>query len=149
MAVAPETDILAAPMKVTQSIKVSIITIISVFAVVICIIVAFLFYFVGYLTAAIIAPIDNLSQLCDLVIQDNLSQSINQKASSSDMLLLLNAFSNLMTALRYGSETYAKGNAAKSEVLFKESLALFTNAKNLMGQGKVIVCDFIFVRSHS
>src|SRR3546814_1942674 len=51
------------------------------------------------------------------------------------MKLLLDAFSGLVIALRFGSDSYAHGDMVKAEAVFSDALRLFSATKNQRGLG--------------
>ena len=51
------------------------------------------------------------------------------------MKVLLSAFSRLMVALRFGSDSYARGDNGRARAVFKEALELFTSIDSQRGIG--------------
>jgi nitrogen fixation/metabolism regulation signal transduction histidine kinase len=78
------------------------------------------------LIQAIVNPINELIQVLTLVTKDDLSGNVPSQASSKDMKILLDAFVNLMVALRFGSDSYARGDVNRAKATFSDALQLYT-----------------------
>ena len=91
--------------------------------------------FVRKLISCIVDPVNDLRDLCNLIKNEDLEKDIPTEATSLDMKMLLSAFSRLMVALRFGSDSYARGDNVRARVIFKEALELFTSIDSRRGIG--------------
>eukprot|EP01041_Mallomonas_annulata_P010479 gene10479-21855_t len=111
----------------------SLVIILSFSAIVLC--VAFLSIFVYLLVDAVINPLSDLLAICKQVVDDDLNIEIPKHASSLDMKILLEAFGDIMIALRFGSESYARGNTEKARDVFEDALRMYTTTGSARGVG--------------
>jgi uncharacterized protein YegL len=100
-------------------------------------IVLFIF-FTRALIHAIVKPLDDLRLLFHRIMNEDYSVEIPSEASSYDLKILLEALSNLLIALRFGSETFARGNPHLAETLFNDALKLFQSLSNEKGFGSCL-----------
>jgi tetratricopeptide (TPR) repeat protein len=97
--------------------------------------IVILFWLSRRLSLLIVKPVNDLRAVLLRIQQDDLTGSIPTNAESSDMRVLLDTFSQLLVALRFGTESYARGNQQQAFQLFNESLVLFTTIHNKRGIG--------------
>jgi hypothetical protein len=133
LAVVPLEEVLAASSKVQTEIKYSIDVMTALYVIFMVIFICLLVLFSYAMVQNIVGPILQLKDILMLVTQGDLTRSLPSQSSSLDMHVLLNAFSNLMIALRYGSENYARGNNFKAQEVFNDALTLFTTSNNQKG----------------
>jgi tetratricopeptide (TPR) repeat protein len=131
----PQDDIDKSSNEVNDSIDSTVIVMIAVFSISITILAAIFFFMIITLIRVIVSPLDELRQLCIMVSNDDLSGTVPSNPSSYDMKILLEAFSNLMVALRFGSDSYARGDQHRAYEVFSDALALFTKSSNVAGIG--------------
>jgi nitrogen fixation/metabolism regulation signal transduction histidine kinase len=79
-----------------------------------------------YLVQTIVSPILELKTILGMVIAGDLNASIPRAATSYDMKILLEAFVSLMVALRFGNDSYARGNTEKALAAYRDALQLYT-----------------------
>ena len=96
------------------------------------------------ISAGIVEPINELKQLLASVARGDLSPDVAKEASSSDMILLLGAFSNLMIAMRFASDSFARGHKDRALQAFQEALQLYTLTGKLHCDGfrGYVMCTF-------
>lgn len=136
VAVVPRSEIMKASTDVEDQISDSNLGILIAACVMLSVLICVILYITGELVDGITKPVNDLSNLCEQVVQGNLhGDSIPTQATSSDMRLLLTAFTNTMTALRFGSDSYAKGDIGVAKALFEEALQLFTTTGQAQGIG--------------
>jgi tetratricopeptide (TPR) repeat protein len=83
----------------------------------------------------IVDPINELRRIASLLAHDDLSSAVPTNSSSLDMKILLDAFSKLVVALRFGNENYSRGNLAIARSVYDDALKLFSNTGNVKGLG--------------
>ena len=130
-----ESDIMEASLLIQKSIDGTVVSMIVAFVFAMFFFIVILYFFVLYLIRAIVNPFYELTALCQAIISDDLSKDIPTAASSLDMKILLDAFSKLMIALRFSSESYARGNRDRAIQVFEEALKLYTATDNKRGIG--------------
>ena len=126
--------------------------IVILFAVCILVLIVILLCHSRKMVNSIINPVNDLRTAFSFIHNDDLSGNVPTEASSRDLKVLLDAFSNLcniimtfyyciylsffsllyyyyllqlIVALRFGSESYAKGDPLKARSAFTEALKLF------------------------
>jgi sensor histidine kinase YesM len=77
-----------------------------------------------YLVQTIVSPILELKTILGMVIAGDLNASIPRAATSYDMKM--EAFVSLMVALRFGNDSYARGNTEKALAAYRDALQLYT-----------------------
>jgi hypothetical protein len=109
------------------------------YAVLICLTATLIFVSMSRVADGVVGPIKDLSQLCDRILADDLSATITaadvEAASSADMHQVLRSFSGMVVALRFGSDSYFKGDLNKTEEVFEEALTLFGALGHSRGVG--------------
>lgn len=85
------------------------------------------------LVRTIVNPINELKSVLTIVTSGNLNCAVPVNSSSYDMRILLDAFVNLMVALRFGSDSYARGRKEDALKAFQDALQLYTLAGNKYG----------------
>ncbi len=96
------------------------------------------------LVRSIVNPILELRNVFALVTQDDLTGAVPTHASSLDMKILFEAFVNLMVALRFGSESYIRGNTRRALSAFTEALDMYTLCgKGIVGSILVLSLHFL------
>eukprot|EP01034_Spumella_vulgaris_P047515 gene47515-biopygen36190 len=92
--------------------------------------------FATQLIQSILDPINELRKVFELVrMNEDLSGQVPETASSQDMKVLLEAFKKMMTALRFGNETYAQGNQKRAHDVYTDALSLYTSNNDKRGIG--------------
>jgi len=135
-ATVPRSDILKSSAEVTNQIEASNTGIIIAASFTLFVFICLIVYATMWLVRGITGPVSDLTALCEDIMQGNLhSSSVPEEASSSDMLQLLAAFTNMLTALRFGSDSYARGDIGVAMALFEEALELYTASHNDKGVG--------------
>ncbi len=136
IATVPLSEIMEPVTKVEQDINSTVVGIIVAASITMAFFICLIIYAVNQLVTAISKPILNLVELCDDITSGKLHHTISTEgATSYDMFILLSAFSNLLTALRFGSDSYAVGDVRRAMQCFTDSLALFTASDNKKGIG--------------
>jgi len=133
IATVPDSDVEATSTTVQKKIDLSVNGLVAAFVILMCIFAAAIFYFSVLFARAIVTPINELKALCLMVTEDDLAGKVPDRASSLDMRALLDAFSNLIVALRFGSDSYARGNKVKARAAFSDALELYTVSQNERG----------------
>ena len=131
----PLIDILKASNTVNEKVLESIYGLIAAVVIFAALFLAILYGFSNRIITTVIEPINDLTNICTNAIEDDLERNVPNKCSSSDMVILLQAFSDLLISLRFGSETYYRGNVHRAQKLFDDALALFTATNNIKGIG--------------
>lgn len=128
LATVPLDAVLSASTEVQDQIDASVVTMIIVFAFVMFVFSFLMIVITYFLVETIVEPIKGLSAVLSRVIDDDLTVTVPlpSTASSRDIKVLLEAFSNLIVALRFGSESYALGNSSRAHGAFVEALELYT-----------------------
>lgn len=136
VAVVPRSEIIKASTDVEDQISDSNLGILISSCITLSVFICVILYVTNELVEGIVKPVNDLSNLCEQVVQGNLhGDSIPTQATSSDMRMLLTAFTNTMTALRFGSDSYAKGDLSAAKALFEEALLLYTTTGQVQGIG--------------
>jgi len=136
IAVVPYSEVIKSSANKTQdSINRSVVVMIIVFVIVFAALLVLVLLFVRKLISCIVDPVNDLRDLCNLIKNDDLEKDIPTESTSLDMKVLLSAFSRLMVALRFGSDSYAQGDNGRARAVFKEALELFTSVDNQRGIG--------------
>eukprot|EP01031_Cornospumella_fuschlensis_P028932 gene28932-34918_t len=135
IATVPNSDITEASDNTTEEIGQTITSMIVASAFCIVFFIAITTWLTRHMVHAVVAPVNELRSIFALVRQDDLSVEIPKKASSTDMRVLLDAFANFMVALRFGSDSYARGNHSRAKQVFTEALELFSTTNNQKGIG--------------
>jgi len=131
----PNDDITAASRYVQNSIDLTVTSIIIAFAICMAFFVALLIYFIRILVREIVDPINELRQIASLLATGDLNSTIPQESSSLDMKILLDAFSKLIVAMRFGNDSFSRGNIEVARQVYSEAMDLFTNTGNIKGLG--------------
>ena len=126
LATVPNSEVERASTDTNKSINKSVVAMIVAFALCIAGFAVILVFFSYWMIIQIVNPVNDLRDVFALVRNDDLTGTIPTKASSKDMKLLLDAFSKLMVALRFGSESYSKGDNSRAQSAFQDALELFT-----------------------
>jgi tetratricopeptide (TPR) repeat protein len=93
-------------------------------------------YATSYIVQGIVGPVQELTLICDRIAGGDLTASnLPATASSSDMQLLLRVFSDMLTALRFGSDSHARGDINAAKKVFEDALVLYTATDQLKGIG--------------
>lgn len=130
----PSSDILKSSTHVTNQIEESNTGIIIAASFTLFVFICLIVWATCLLVRGITGPVHDLTDLCENILEGNLhSNNIPKEASSSDMLQLLEAFTNMLTALRFGSDSYARGDIGVARALFEEALELYTTSHNEKG----------------
>mmetsp|Transcript_20198 Transcript_20198/g.28960 ORF Transcript_20198/g.28960 Transcript_20198/m.28960 type:complete len:1519 (+) Transcript_20198:482-5038(+) len=135
IATVPNSEVERVSTDTNKSINKSVVAMIIAFAFCIAIFLFILVFFSYWMIIQIVNPVNDLREVFALVRNDDLTGTIPTKASSKDMKLLLDAFSKLMVALRFGSESYSKGDNNRAQSAFQDALDLFTLTGNKKGIG--------------
>jgi len=135
IAVVPYNEVDQASQKTDKSIKQAVTAMIIVFVISTAGFLVFFLFFVQKLIAFIVHPVADLRELCMLIKNDDLDVQIPTESTSLDMKVLLSAFSGLVIALRFGSDSYARGNNKRARAVFSDALQLFESIANQRGIG--------------
>jgi nitrogen fixation/metabolism regulation signal transduction histidine kinase len=122
----PKSDVTKSSTEVQTSINTTTTAMIVVFVIIMIIFTIVIVLLSLSLIRAIVNPINELKEVLALVTQDDLSGHVPTQASSKDMKILLDAFGSFMIALRFGSDSYARGNRTRAFETFNEALQLYT-----------------------
>jgi methyl-accepting chemotaxis protein len=133
MATVSRDAILVASNAVQTAIKNSVITLIVLFAIGMFILAIAALELTIKMTRAIVDPIQDLRYICTKLANNDYSCTIPTNPSSSDMKQLLDAFSHLLVALKFGSDTYARGDVNLAKDVFSDALTLFETTENGKG----------------
>lgn len=131
----PYDDIDAGSQHVVSAIGVTISSIIAAFVICITVVGVFLIYFTMILIRLIVDPINELRCIASLLASGDLNSTIPSESSSLDLKILLDAFSKLVVAIRFGNENLVRGNLMIARGVYNEALTLFTNTGNVKGLG--------------
>jgi tetratricopeptide (TPR) repeat protein/uncharacterized protein YegL len=130
----PQSDIQKSSDAVNTKIDSSIVGIIVAAAFTMLFLVGVMVIIIQMIVKSVSRPISDLSKVCRSVIDGDLSaSSLPTSASSSDVKIVLQAFMDLMTALRFGSDSYARGNMQRALDVFVDALQLYSAAGNERG----------------
>ncbi len=135
IATVAQDEVIKVSIEVQQKIDSTVNGMIAGFVVSIVALVVLLFIVISIMIRNIIIPIEEISDICVHIAKDDISKDISTEASSRDMKLLLKAFENVLVALRFGNENYARGNISLALDAFTKALALFTATNNSKGIG--------------
>ena len=135
IATVPYNDVIKSSKEVEASINTTVVSMIVAFTLIMFFFVVLHFFFSRFLVRSIIDPIDQLRNLVHLISEDNYSGSIPENPSSLDVKVLLDAFSNLVVALKFANENLSRGNRSLAEQIYTDALNLFTATGNIKGLG--------------
>ena len=135
IATVSQKEVIKVSIEVQNKIDSTVDGMIAGFVISIVAFVVLLLFFINLVIKNIIFPIEEISNICVSIARDDISKDISTDASSLDMKLLLKAFENVLVALRFGSENYARGNISLAQDAFTKALALFTATNNNKGIG--------------
>jgi tetratricopeptide (TPR) repeat protein len=135
IATVPYNDVIKSSKEVEASINKTVVDMIVAFTLIMFFFVVLHFFFSRFLVRSIIDPIDQLRNLVHLISEDNYSGSIPENPSSLDVKVLLEAFSNLVVALKFANENLSRGNKSLAEQIYTDALNLFTATGNIKGLG--------------
>lgn len=134
IATVPQADIQKSSDDAEKKIDSSIVGIVVAAAFTMLFLVIAMVFIVRAIVHSVSRPINDLTKVCRSVIEGDLSAStLPKEATSSDVKVVLQAFTNLMTALRFGSDSYARGNTQRAHAVFTDALQLYTAAGNARG----------------
>jgi hypothetical protein len=131
---------------------------ITIYAVAFVVIVVVVSVFVYTLASSVVQPILQLSEICLAILKNDLSSDVARDATSLELKTLLEAFSGMMVcflcffflllvfsfslsrfgpplqiSLRFASDSFAKGDLAKSKKVYSDALDLYTHLDNNRG----------------
>jgi tetratricopeptide (TPR) repeat protein len=138
IATVPQSEILEASKKPSDSINKSVTDMIIGFVFAVFFFIVLLLFVVRFLIRSIVNPVNNLRNTLQAIRNEDFSKNILQTTEavlSSDMKVLLEAFSRLLIALRFGSNSYARGDQHQALSTFQDALELFTTINNSKGIG--------------
>lgn len=135
VATVPESEVLEASRKTTDSINTSVTGMIVGFAVTIAVYCLVLGWSTRLLIRSIVHPIDDLRGILQQAQEEDFSRDVPTKATSLDLAILMEALSQLLVALRFGSDSYARGDIGRARQVFTDALNLFTATENQKGVG--------------
>ena len=135
LATVPLSEILHPVNEVDQQITQTQIVIIVVFCIGYAIFGVGLLFICRKLIDVVVSPIDELRMVLQKVLNDDLGCTVGDCTSSLDMKLLYTVFSNLVVALRFGSDSYGRGDISTALAVFTDALHLFTSSENAKGIG--------------
>ena len=135
LATVPSRDIVKSSIEVQKSIEKTVISMIVAFVLILFFFSLTLLQFSRLMIRAIVDPINELRATTTLLSRNDLTGHVPETALSLDMKVLLSAFSKLVIALRFGNDSYSRGNASKAKELYTDALNLFTITGNVKGLG--------------
>ena len=145
IATVPDSEVLEASNDVENKINSAIVAMIVVFVIVMAIFSFVFLYCTKKLVHSVIEPVTDLGKVLQQASQGESATSSSvasfstapfpTTASSLDMKVLLQACSNLLVALKFGNDSYARGNVHRAQEIFQEAFNLFTATGNLRGKG--------------
>ncbi|MCH8908593.1 MAG: tetratricopeptide repeat protein, partial [Candidatus Heimdallarchaeota archaeon] len=134
--VVPESDILAPANKIRDDIKAALFKQLVIFFVILVLISAGIFYFTKYTSDQIVKPIQELTEITNLIAKGNLGRDLAGSAEGSkEITMLYQTFRGLVTALRFGNDDYYAGNIDRAMKNYLAALELFTSLNNQKGIG--------------
>lgn len=133
----PLSEIIATSTSIETAINTTVVNMIVAFVLVGVFFLFCLYRFTRYLIRKVVDPFIELKEVCTAITEDDLEKDLPVDASSLDSTVLLDAFSNLLIALRFSSDKYARGasDVHSTEKVFTEALELYTTTKNNRGIG--------------
>lgn len=129
------SDVLESENDIKRKLNEAVNGLIATFVIVVVVFFFLFRYISNILIQAIVVPIRQLQDVLNRVKNSDLSGRVPATASSSDLKLLLIAVSNLMIALRFDSDSYARGNQTRAREVFSDALGLFTTIGSKRGIG--------------
>jgi hypothetical protein len=134
IATVPHSEILQATTETEHKIDTTVNGMIIAFVFVIAFLLCLLPYLSYKLVMSIVGPLNDLHAVLDRVKSDDLQDGhVPSVATSLDMRLLLDAFAQFIVSLRFGSDSYARGNQQRAHSVFTDALELYTTTNNLRG----------------
>lgn len=135
LAVVPDADVLHSSDQLSSSILSTVTIMIVVFVFAVILFLVLVTSLMKLLELVMIQPFNSLHKVC-IDISNNVFEDITSiPCESKDMKVLLNAFSNLIVALRFGHELFNHGDINRARFAFQEALALYLKTKNEYGIG--------------
>ena len=135
----PLTDIREASNDVQHSISDAVNQMIAIFIACIVVFVVSLIFFIWLMIKSIVAPINQLTKICNQIRPNVMSNiEVPTVAFSLDMKILLSAFANLIVALKFSSEELARGGSPMERDairVFERALQVYTLLGNQKGIG--------------
>jgi tetratricopeptide (TPR) repeat protein len=134
--VVPEGDILAPSEKIRNDIAIALVFQLLIFLVILALISAGIFYFTNYTSEQIVKPIQELTEVTNLIATGNLRRDLaSQVTGTKEINLLYTTFRGLVTALRFGNDDYYAGNIDRAMENYLAAFELFTSLNNRKGIG--------------
>lgn len=84
---------------------------------------------------AIIRPLNDLRRICQKVASGDNDVEVPKDPSSLDMKILLDAFTDMLVAIRYGGDSFSRGHLDIAQKVFQEYLRIYTVLGNKRGIG--------------
>eukprot|EP01033_Poteriospumella_lacustris_P011918 gene11918-8504_t len=136
----PQREVDEAARDTQRAIDATVATMVAVFVVAIAVFVAALLLVTRRLIAAVVRPLDDVRAVVRRVVHDESdavdeAHALPERASSLDMRTLLEAVAQLLVALRFGAEMFARGRHAQAEGVFRDALRVFRATENARGVG--------------
>eukprot|EP01031_Cornospumella_fuschlensis_P025871 gene25871-31244_t len=128
-------EVLQASRSTEDAINGSVGTMVALFVIIIILYIVILIYVTKLLIRVIVNPLNDVRTVLQHAIAEDFSHDMPTKATSSDVFLLLEALSQLLVALRFGSDSYARGDQLQALSVFSDALQLFTTTGNVRGIG--------------
>lgn len=135
LATVPDSEVLEASNDTQDAIDKTVVIMIVVFVILMVVFLISYYFFTNALIHAVVTPINDLRRIFEKVKNEDYHHEIPKRSTSYDLDILMEALSNLLIALRFGSETFARGNPHLAERIFTEALQVFTLTNNQRGIG--------------
>lgn len=136
MMTVPNSEVLRASESTVDAIDEATIAMIETFVICLVLFGCSLLFLVQRLIRSVVTPINDLRAILEKTLNENYESELPDSASSLDMKLLLDAFSQLLVSLRFGSDSYAHGDQRHARQVFTDALHVFTATHNVRGIGK-------------
>lgn len=131
----PESEVLQPATNIQSAINKGMNKMLIIFICVIAAVFVFLLLFTAIVVKGIINPINDLRRIFYQVKNKDYSGRIAERASSSDMRILLSAFSKLIIALKLSADDVTPTNMSSVKSVYTDASKLFTVTNNSRGLG--------------
>ena len=134
--VVPKSEILQPANNIRSTILGLMAQQILVFAIIIIVLVAIMYITVKYFADRVVKPIKELTTVTEEIARGNLNASVSGGGGGArEITVLYNNFKGLVTALRFGNESYYAGNLQRALENYQSAMELFKTLGNKKGQG--------------
>lgn len=132
----PNSEVLRASESTSDAIDEATIALIEIFVICMALFACSLLFLAQRLIRSVVTPINDLRAILEKTLNEDYESELPDSASSLDMKLLLEAFSQLLVSLRFGSDSYAHGDQQHARQVFTDALRVFSATHNVRGIGK-------------